>query len=132
MSPCPRVSPCSRANHTGPGDTTRILLHAGDVSSHESFGNFREAVRANPLEVTAEKVDYRFDENRIEVTRYDAHAPQSFTLPIINGQALDLHPEAVYESPFLNGEFGSDQFTVTVGPIKRTLDFGAMPDAAPR
>jgi hypothetical protein len=120
------------ASDTGPGNTTRILLHAGDVSSHESFEEFREAVRSHLLEVTTDKVDYRFGANRIEMTRYDAYAPQSFTLPLIHGRTVDLHPDAVYESPFLNGEFGSDRFTVTVGPINRTRDFEAMPDAAPR
>jgi hypothetical protein len=37
------------ANFSGPGDTTRILLHAGDAASHQSFEHFREMLRSNPL-----------------------------------------------------------------------------------
>jgi hypothetical protein len=70
--------------------------------------------------------------NHLEVTRYDASNPQSFTLPSVNGEALDLHPRAVYESPFLNGEFGGDQFTITVGPLLETLNFNAKPAATPK
>jgi len=48
---------------------------------------------------------------------------ESPTLPLINGKPVDLHPSATYDSPYLNGAFGSDTITVTVGPIKRVLDF---------
>lgn len=111
------------AKYTGINDTTRILLHAGDIASHGSFEKFRQAIRSHPLEITAEKVDYRFGENRMEVACYNARAPQAFTLPLINGKTVDLQSVAVYESPFLNGKSGGDQFTVTVGSIRRVLDF---------
>lgn len=112
------------ANFTGPGDTTRILMHAGDLASHRSFAQFREAVRAHRLQVTADRVDYRFGGRaRIEMTRYDATRPETFTLPRINGAPIDLRPAATYQSPFLNGAFGADRVTVTVGPITRVLDF---------
>lgn len=111
------------ANHAGDTDTTRILLQAGDISSHGDFAKFREAIRAHPLTVTPEKVDYRFGENRIEMNRYDAISPQTFALPLINGKPVHLQPEAAYESPFLNGKTGGDKFTVTVGPLTRKLDF---------
>lgn len=116
------------ANHIGNNDTTRILLHAGDIASHGSFEKFRQAIRSHPLEVTADKVDYRFGENRIEVARYNARAPQSFALPLINGKTVDLQPMAVYESPFLNGKSGDDRFTVSVNTIRRVLDFSKTGD----
>ena len=113
------------ARFSGPGDSSRILVQAGDISCHGSFGQFRATVRSNPLTVTADKVDYRFGDgaNHIEMTLYNPPSPASFTLPRINGQPIDLHPAAVYESPFLNGPFGGDRFTVSVGPIRRVLDF---------
>jgi hypothetical protein len=115
------------AAFTGDADTTRILLHAGDVSSHASFEKFTEAIRAHPPEVTPEKIDYRFGGNRIEMHRFDTLSPHTFTLPLINGKPVDLNPAAVYESPFLNGKSGGDRFTVTVGPIARMLDFNTAP-----
>ena len=111
------------ANFAGDADTTRILLQAGDLSSHASFDAFRKAILANPLQVAPDRCDYRFGANHLEVTRYDARSPQSFVLPRINGKPVDLHPAATYESPFLKGGFGGDRFAVSVGPLKRILDF---------
>ncbi len=107
----------------GDSDTTRILLHAGDIATHGTFDAFRKAMLAHPLEITTDKIDYRFGESRIEMPRYAAKSPSSFPLPLINGKPIDLNPDAVYESPFLNGKFGDDRFTATVGPLRRVLDF---------
>ena len=120
------------ARYTGPNDTGRILLHAGDVTTHGSFDAFCEAVRSCRLEVTPEAVSYSFGGNQIVMSRYDAHAPGSFALPLVNGQPIDLHPQAVYESPFLNGAYGGDRVTITVGGLSRTLDFQAPPDLPQR
>ncbi len=106
-----------------PGDTTRILLQAGDIAGHASFEAFGAAVRAADLRVTAEAVAYRFGTTHIEMNRYDAAAPERFILPRINGQPVDLHPSATYESPYLNAAFNSDRITATVGAIRRVLDF---------
>jgi hypothetical protein len=112
------------ANFTGQGETTRILLHAGDAASYGSFENFCKTLRPNPPTVTADKVDYRFGaEQRIEMSRYNAASPENFTLPLINGATVDLHPPAAFQSPYLNGKFGGDIIYVSVGPIKRTLHF---------
>lgn len=113
------------AKFNGSEDTSRILMHAGDITSHPSLDDFCKAVRSCKLTVTPDKVDYRFGktDDRIEMARYDVTKPKNFTLPLINGKAIDLHPKAVYESPYLNGKFGGDKFTVSVGPITRVLDF---------
>jgi hypothetical protein len=118
------------ANFTGPGDTTRILLHAGDLATHGSFARFRETLRANPLVVTADRTDYRFGAGgeHLEMSRYDATSPERFTLPRINGTPVDLRPPATYQSPYLNGRFGSDRNSVTVGPVTRVLDFSEHDD----
>ena len=119
------------ANFTGNDDTTRILLHAGDITSCDSFGKFGEAILAHPLEVTADKVDYRFGANRIEAARYDARQPQSFTLPSINGKTVDLNPAKTYDSPFLTMEHGSNKAVVSIpGRNDVVLDFSRN-DAPP-
>jgi hypothetical protein len=113
------------ATFTGPSDTTRILLHAGDLISHNSFADFCEDLLNNPLKVTAEKVEYRFGPGtqRIEMHLYNAAAPAGFHPPLINGTPVDLRPETIYQSPFLKGTVKSDRITVTVGPISQVLDF---------
>jgi hypothetical protein len=113
------------ANFTKASDKSRILLVAGDLSSGDSFEKFQATVLANPPRVSPDKVDYEFGpaKDRIEMTSYDPRNPDQFTLPLINGQPVNLHPAATYQSPYLNGTFNGDQFTVTVGPIRRVLDF---------
>jgi len=106
-------------------DQSRILLHAGDVASDGSFEKFQSTVLTNSLKVTGDKVDYQFGPttNHLEVTRYDPKAPERFSLPLINGQPVNLHPATTYQSPYLNADFGSDKIAVTVGPVHRLLDF---------
>jgi hypothetical protein len=122
----------SPAGFAGPGDTGRILLQAGDVTTYGSFARFRKTLRANPLVVTADKVDYRFGgrNQHIVMFRYDVAARDSFRLPSINGVPIDLHPTAVYQSPYLNADSGSDRVTVTVGPVRQVLDFATEPKRA--
>jgi len=106
-------------------DTSRILIHAGDIRTSESFGKFQASVLANHLSVSPDKVTYDFGPtgNRIEMTPYDPKAPDHFSLPRINGQPVDLRPATAYQSPYLNGAFGGDKISVTVGPVHRLLDF---------
>jgi hypothetical protein len=119
----------SPAEFTGPKDTGRILLHAGDVTAEGSFARFRDNLRACRLVVTADKVDYRFGENnqRIEMSRYDPAARHAFSLPRINGSPVDLHPTAVYQSPFLKGVSNNDRILATIGPVRQVLDFAGGP-----
>lgn len=124
----------SPAKFGGKGDTGRILLHAGDITTHGSLEKFQDSVLANPPDVTPEKVDYRFGagKQRIEMFRYDQASPRSFKLPLLNGQPVNLHPAATYDSPFLKGGFNSDRITVNVGPVRQVFDFaGTPPRAAP-
>jgi hypothetical protein len=113
------------ANFNQATDKSRLLLHAGDISAHESFEKFKGAVLASRLSVSPDKVDYQFGpaDNRIEVALYDAKALDRFTLPLINGKPVGLRPTKTYQSPYLNGDFGSDKISVSVGPIKRLMDF---------
>ncbi len=108
-----------------PGDSTRILLHAGDIAAHGSFDRFKAGVLAYDLKVSSNKVEYQWGPkgDRIQVALYDPKAHARFTLPLINGKPVNLRPAKVYSSPYLNGDLGSDRITVSVGPVKRILDF---------
>ena len=106
--------------------TSRILIHAGDIDTYGSFEEFMSAVLANPLTVKPDKVEYQLGSEGplLEVFRYDINKPASFTLPRTGGQTVDIRPKSTYSSPYLNGKFGSDRITITVGPIKQVYDFG--------
>ncbi len=100
-------------------------MHAGDVSTHDSFDRFRSGVLANRLTVNPDEVVYHFGPaaNRIAATVFDVDDPAGFTLSTVNGKPVDLHPSTTWPRPYLNGEFGSDRTSVTVGPVKQVLDF---------
>jgi hypothetical protein len=64
--------------------------------------------------------------DHLDVTIYDAKAPDRFTLPLINVKSVDLSPAMTYQSPYLNGDFGSDKISVSVGPVTRVLNFSVQ------
>lgn len=113
------------ANFHKATDTSRILLHAGDIASHGSFDKFKADVLGSRLKVTPDKVDYQFGPaaNHLEVTLYDAKALDRFSLPLIHGKPVDLRPTKTFQSPYLNGDFASGKISVSVGPVHRQLDF---------
>ncbi len=116
----------SPVDHDRFTSTTRILLHAGDADADGTFDAFRAAVLANPLTVGSDRVDYRAGPTAplIECFLYDADAFKQFTLPQVDGRPVNLRPEWTYRSPYLNGRFGDDRITVTVGPLETVYDFG--------
>ena len=106
-------------------DASRILFHAGDATTHSTFEKFRSAVLASRLAVSPEKVEYQFGPaaTRIVATVFDVDHTSAFTLPTVDGRPIDLRPATTWQSPYLNGDFGSDKVSITVGPVKQVLDF---------
>ena len=107
-------------------DTSRVLMHAGDVNSHASFEQFRKQVQSSRLTVTPDKVLYEYGPTKasLMVTLFDVEKPEAFKLPEVNGKPIDLRPPTTWQSPYLNGRFGSEKAMVTVGSIEQVLDFG--------
>ncbi|TWU39632.1 hypothetical protein Poly41_24870 [Novipirellula artificiosorum] len=112
-------------NFNGSTDKSRILFHAGDITTHGSFEEFRADLLANRLVVTKDKVEYCFraSEKYVESSLFDGDHLERFRLPRIDGEPINLRPPMTYQSPYLNGAFGSDRIVVTVGPVKQILDF---------
>jgi hypothetical protein len=116
------------ANFDHSTDTSRILFHAGDITSHQSFKSFQQAVLSNQLTITSDQVEYRVGRvgkkaTQLVVTRFDVTAPNAFTLPTVNGKPINLRPEMTWHSPYLNGRFGDGKVSIRVGPVEQVLDF---------
>lgn len=64
-------------------DKSRVLLHAGDLTTHGSFARFRAGVLANRLTVEPDRVEYRFGPSPavLKVTLYDAAIPSASPCP---------------------------------------------------
>ena len=105
-------------------DRSGILIHAGDITTHQSFERFRNGVLAARLIVNPNGVEYQFGPAPIclAATAFDVDHPAGFTLPTVDGKSIDLRPSTTWQSPYLNGRFGSDKISVTVGPVKQVLD----------
>jgi hypothetical protein len=90
--------------------------------------NGKADVLTSRLNVAPDKVNYQFSPAayHLQVTLYDAKALDRYSLPLINGKPVDLRPAKTYQSPYLNGDFGSDKISVSVGAIKRVLDFSKL------
>lgn len=115
-------------NFKGPEDNTRILLFAGDITTHENFEKFQAAALTCRLSITPEKIETKCGPSKapIVVTRYDPKAPKEFSLPLINGHPIDLRPATTFAGPFLNSTYGSHQIKLNVGPFQRTIDFSSQ------
>ncbi|MBL7016386.1 MAG: hypothetical protein ISR84_02390 [Kiritimatiellales bacterium] len=108
--------------------TTRVIMQTGDLDACASFEAFRADVLANPLTVKRNWVTYQSAANasRLEWFRYDVKDHESFRLPKVDGKTINIRPESTYRSPYLNGKFGDDVVTVTVGPVQQVYDFGSQ------
>ncbi len=106
-------------------DKSRILLCAGDITVQDSFAKFQSIVLASRLHVSPEDVEFQFGPtgDQISMNSYIPDSPTTFTMPRINGKPVNLRQWMTYRSPYLNGEFDSDNISVTVAPIKTFLDF---------
>ena len=67
------------------------------------------------------------------VVRYTGLSGDRFTfyadyrgLPEINGEAIDLAPEKVYDSPFVDGMWGEGVVTLRYGGEEKVLDFNGQ------
>lgn len=115
----------TQTNFISASDQSRILLHAGDIASDGSFEKFQSMLLTNVLNLSVDKVDYHWGSscNHLQVTRFLPQAPERFSLPLINGKPLDLHPPTTFQSPYFYSKFGSDKISITVGSAQRVLDF---------
>lgn len=105
-------------------EDTVVLLQMGLQSEYTLVNNFKDTVRANSL--TYDSVDG-------SVT-YDAGTPITIfddqRVPKVGGQTLDLTPTKVYDSPYLNADYGSNIITFTdLNGQSFDLDFNYNPVA---
>ena len=109
-------------------DFSPIIIQAGDVDSYDSFTDFRAQVSQAALTVEAEHLTYSSPLAGSPVITF--HTNQDpYTLPEIDGTPIELHPEKLYNGPFLQSEFGSGIIYATVGEYQQTFDFRMEPEA---
>ncbi len=96
-----------------------ILFEVNQKSAYESFAAFQNEVMSNRLDVADTKAVYASRAYGNELTLHTDHS----ALPEIDGKPVDLTPDYVYRSPYLNADFGKGVVEITRGEKRLNLDF---------
>ena len=99
-------------------DMSPVILEVARKAGFPDFKTFRETVKA---------LSFQFDGTILTYTglgkdRFKFFADHS-DRPQINGTPVDLRPERVYDSPFVQSDWDSGVVTIQFGDEKRVLDF---------
>jgi hypothetical protein len=98
--------------------TTPVIIEAARKSDFADFEAFQTAALAQPISFEKSVLTYQ----SLGGDKLTFYADQS-RLPEINGTTVDLAPEKVYDSPFVQSEWDSGVVTIQYGDIKQVLDF---------
>jgi len=97
---------------------TPVIIEVGRKSDHESYEAFRNKVLTQELSFEKSVLTYR----SLSGDLLTFYADQS-RLPEINGKPVNLAPERVYDSPFVQSEWDSGVVTIQYGEIKQVVNF---------
>ncbi len=96
-----------------------IVFEVAPKRSYSSFEAFQEEIQHNTLSENGPAVTYQSTAYQDTLTLYTDYSQ----LPEINGTPINLIPDFVYQSPFINGEFGKGVVTINRGSKDLVLDF---------
>ena len=98
---------------------TPIVLEVVRKCDVGSFEAFQEGILANVLRIEAQRIDYTSRFHQTSLTLFtDYEQP-----PLIDGVPVDYAPKQVYDSPFIQSEFGSGVVRIQKGNQSAVLDF---------
>jgi len=103
-----------------------FIIHAGDKETHGSFDAFRKSVLDSRLELLKTVVPgfyslrYESTEDGSKAIDFPASTPE---IPRIGGRPVNYLPQALFESPFLNSDFGSGRIQIGSGASSLTREF---------
>lgn len=99
-------------------DLSPVTLEVARKADFPDFKTFRDTVQALPFQFDGTILTY----TGLSKDRFKFFADQS-DRPQINGTPIDLGPEKVYDSPFVQSDWDSGLVTIQFGDKKRVLDF---------
>lgn len=99
-------------------DMSPVILEVARKADFPDFKTFRDTVQALPFQFDGTVLTYI----GLGKDRFKFFADQS-ERPQINGTPIDLGPEKVYDSPFVQSDWDSGVVTIQFGDEKRVLDF---------
>jgi|GEM_PF-382950 len=99
-------------------DMSPVILEVARKADFPDFKTFRDSVQALPFQFDGSILTY----TGLSKDRFKFFADQS-ERPQINGSPIDLGPDKVYDSPFVQSDWDSGVVTIQFGDEKRVLDF---------
>lgn len=100
-----------------------VILEVARKADFPDFAAFQHATLDNPLRWENRRLDYT---SRLHKTTLTLFADYSRP-PLVDGQRVNYAPQRVYDSPFLQSEFGSGIVTIQNETQKVILDFNPPP-----
>ena len=96
-----------------------VILEVVRKCAWPTFAAFQASVLGNPLLWHKERLEYESRGYGVRLTLFaDYSSP-----PQVDGKPVDYRPAKVYDSPFLQSDFGSGIVTIRSGGRKTVLDF---------
>lgn len=100
-----------------------VIIEVARKADFPDFAAFQRATRENPLRWENRRLDYT---SRLHKTTLTLLADYSRP-PLVDDRPVNYAPQRVYDSPFLQSDFGSGIITIQKGTQKVILDFNQQP-----
>ena len=95
-----------------------VILEVAQKSAFSDAAAFRSAVLALPVSGDSNST---LTYTGLSGDEFVFYTDQS-NLPKVNGKTVDLAPDKVYDSPYIQGDFGAGTVTVQYGESEMMLD----------
>ena len=99
-------------------DLSPIVIEVGRQVDHESMEAFRTAVLSTPVSLDGDEMRYE----SLAGDRFSFHTDYS-ALPMVNGETIDLTPDHVYDSLFVQSRWDSGVVELAYKGSSHVLDF---------
>ncbi|MCX6897461.1 MAG: hypothetical protein NT105_02055 [Verrucomicrobia bacterium] len=98
-----------------------VIIEVARKSDCKDFATFQDAVLANALKWENSRLDYTSRLNKTTLTLFADYSRP----PLVDGVPVNYAPRKVYDSPFIQSDFGNGVVTIRKGSQKLVLDFNA-------
>jgi hypothetical protein len=96
-----------------------VIIDVARKSDYPDFAAFQKSILANVLTWKDNRLDYQSALYKTQLTLFADYSKP----PQVNGVPINYSPAKCYDSPFIQGDWGSGVVTIQNGDRKMILDF---------
>jgi len=108
-------------------DYAPIIIEVARQSAYPDFAAFQKTILANALSWNNKKLDYHSGFYQTQLTFFADYSKP----PQVDGVPVNYAPKKVYDSPFIESDFGRGVVTLRKGDRKLVLNFNNGRDSNP-